>query len=241
MSTLHNIYTDILAVLFHDTCVVCGAHVERGVHRVCMTCRYNLPRTRFAFHRNNSVKEFFDAHFENVNCSSLFYLKGDNKWKRALYRSKYTEDWVVAERLGHLLGGELLDSGLYNDIDVIIPVPLHWRKHLRRGYNQSNYLADGVAEALGAKIYRYVVYRRVNTPPQAGQEMGDRWNNFADDVFAVRKPEKLRDKHILLIDDVLTTGATIISCARAILKAVPSCRVSIATAAVAGNLARRSR
>lgn len=240
MLTLHDIYTDILAFIYTDKCVICGAHVERGVHRVCMKCRYNLPKTLFPARRDNPVKEYFDAHFENVNCSSMFYLKGDNKWKRAIYRSKYAQEWFIARHIGIVLGQELLDSGLYNDVDVVIPVPLHLFKLIKRGYNQSNYLADGVASALGVKIYRNVVYRRVNNPPQAGKMMADRWDNV-DEIFAVRKPERLHGKHVLLVDDVLTTGATLCSCARAILDAAPTCRISIATAAVAGKLARRSR
>ena len=240
MSMLHDIYRDILAFVFHDTCVICGVHVERGVHRVCMKCRYNLPKTLFAFRPDNPVKEYFDNHFESVNCASLFYLKADNKWKRALYRSKYGQEWFIARQLGIMLGGELLDSGLYSDVDIVVPVPLHWRKLLQRGYNQSNYIADGVAEALGAKVCRNALYRRINNPPQAGQMIGERWDNV-DEIFAVRRPEKLHGKHVLIVDDVLTTGATLCSCARAILQAAPSCRISIATAAVAGKLARRSR
>ena len=153
------------------------------------------------------------------------------------HRFKYNSAWNIAYRMGRWYGSELKASGLYDDVDVIIPVPLYWIKTMWRGYNQCNYIAQGMAKEMGVKVIRYNVYRKRNNPSQTTQSNTERWENV-DGIFGVRNPERLRNKHILLVDDVLTTGATIHSCAKAILSAAPTCRISIATLAVAGRLAR---
>ena len=123
------------------------------------------------------------------------------------------------------------DCGLYDDVEVVVPVPLHLRKRLKRGYNQSEYLAEGIAAELGVGVDRRSVVRRRNNPSQALSRKSDRWANV-EGVFGVRHPERLAGRHILLVDDVFTTGATIVSCAETILRSVPGCRISIAALAV---------
>ena len=143
--------------------------------------------------------------------------------------------WLYAYNLGLWFGAELKDSGLYDDIDLILPVPLHPMKILSRGYNQSTYLAEGIAKQLGKPVDNRSVRRLRNNPAQARKKSHDRWLN-TEELFGVRYPERLRAKHILVVDDVLTTGATISSCIAAIKEAAPDCRISVATLSVSKNI-----
>ena len=126
---------------------------------------------------------------------------------------------------------ELAAGGLYAGVDVVVPVPLHLRKRLHRGYNQAEYIARGIAESLGVPVDVHSVRRHRHNPSQALKEHRQRWENVRG-IFSVRRPGRLCGKHILLVDDVLTTGATVTSCAEAILAAVPDVRISIAVLAV---------
>ena len=110
-------------------------------------------------------------------------------------------------------------------------MPLHWRKRLRRGYNQAEYLAEGIARALRAEVDRHSVRRIRNNPAQALHRHAERWDNV-EGIFAVRCPERLAGHHLLLVDDVLTTGATVSACAEAIAAALPDTRISVVTLAV---------
>ncbi len=237
MSTFDKILSDILAFIYPDKCMICGVHVERGVHNICMLCRYKIPLTGYYNRADNPIKEYFDTLIPTVNCSAMIYYKSESLWRRAIHRFKYSAAWNIAYRMGRWYGHELKASGLYDDVDVIIPVPLYWTKTMLRGYNQCNYIAQGMAKEMGVKVIRYNAYRKRNNPSQTTQSSIERWENV-DGIFGVRNPESLRNKHILLVDDVLTTGATLHSCAKAILSAAPTCRISIATLAVAGRLAR---
>jgi ComF family protein len=133
--------------------------------------------------------------------------------------------------MGRWYGAELRSSGLYDDVDIVIPVPLHPLKTLRRGYNQSRYLAEGIARELGVEVCANALVRRRNNPPQALRRGSERWDNV-DSLFELRRVDKLRGRHLLLVDDVLTSGATLTASAEAILKVMPDCRISVATLAV---------
>ena len=237
MSTFRDILCDIVALIYPDRCMICGEHVERGVHSICMMCRYKIPLTGYCYREQNPVKEYFDALFPTEHCSSMIFYKSEQLWRQAILRFKYKGAWNIAFRMGRWYGSELKASKLYDDVDVIIPVPLYWFKTMVRGYNQSHYIAHGIAKELGVKVDRRTLYRRRNNPSQTTQNSFERWGNV-DGIFAVRDSSRLRGKHILLVDDVLTTGATLASCAQVILNAEPTCRVSIVTLAVAGRLSR---
>ena len=124
---------------------------------------------------------------------------------------------------------------VYNDIDVVVPVPLHPFKLLKRGYNQSTYLAEGIAESLGAKVDTRAARRIRNNPSQARRGARDRWENV-DELFRIVRPERLHGKHILVVDDVLTSGATLTTLLKEIVHSVPNCRISIATLAVTKHI-----
>jgi ComF family protein len=139
--------------------------------------------------------------------------------------------WQIAYNLGVWYGAELKASTLYDDVDIIIPLPLHPIKSIMRGYNQSRYLAEGIAKMLGATVDSSAIRRTRNNPSQARLKRGERWESV-DNLFRVTKPERLRGKHILIVDDVLTTGATLYNCMLAIHTALPDARISFATLAV---------
>ncbi len=126
------------------------------------------------------------------------------------------------------------EGGLYADVDIVIGVPLHWRKRMTRGYNQAEYIAQGVAQSMGRELSTKAVIRHRNNPPQARTHKSERWDNV-EGIFTVKHPERLDGKHILIIDDVCTSSATITACASAILSAVPNCKISIATLAVSAK------
>lgn len=238
MSIVGNIFrrvaADLGSLIYDDGCIICGRSMHGELGSICLRCRFEMPTTRYLYTSNNPVKERFEMIAPIVEASSYLYFKTDDRWRKMVHRLKYRGEWRLGLTFGELYGAELKSSGLYDDIDLVVPVPLHIMKYLKRKYNQSEYIAEGIAKELGVKVDRRALHRRRNNPSQTRQHAADRWLNV-DDLFAVRNPERLENKHILLVDDVLTTGATLSSCLYALRRDVPTCRVSIATLAVAGK------
>lgn len=235
MSIVRNIFRDIASLLFPPCCIICGRHVSPSTYNICPYCRYEAPLTNYWTRSDNPVKSRFDGIVPIVEGSSFLFFNHQSPWQSAIHSFKYGGKWLYAYNLGLWFGAELKDSGLYDDIDLILPVPLHPMKILSRGYNQSTYLAEGIAKQLGKPIDNRSVRRLRNNPAQARKKSHDRWLN-TEELFGVRYPERLRAKHILVVDDVLTTGATISSCIAAIKEAAPDCRISVATLSVSKNI-----
>jgi len=202
-----------------------------GSRIVCTRCRYTVPLTGFWMHRSNPVRERLADHIPIEEASGFLYFAHGSGWRELIHRFKYDGAWRLARDMGIWYGHELVRSGLYDRTEVIVPVPLHPLKRLRRGYNQSEYIARGIGRVLGVPVDERSVRRSRNNPSQALHAKRDRWANV-DGIFAVRRPERLAGRHILLVDDVLTTGATLLSCAETILRACPGCRISVAVLAV---------
>lgn len=161
----------------------------------------------------------------------LRFTKGSG-WRKAIHEFKYSGSWRIALECGRWLGEALAEGELFYGVDVVIAIPLHRRKILRRGYNQSDYIAQGVAESLLRPTSRGNLIRHRNNPSQARKHRRERWENV-EDIFSVLHPEEFEGKHILLVDDVITSGATIVSAAEALLRAVPTAKISVCALATA--------
>ena len=191
-----------------------------------------LPFTKYHTVEHNPLEKQFWGLFPIEKAVSMFHHDG-KKTRRIIYTIKYEGHPIVATYLASIYAQELKDYHFFDDIDCIIPLPLHWRKQLKRGYNQSHYIAQGIRQVTGLPIYKHIVKRESNNPSQTHLNPHERQENVKD-VFRLTHPEKIAGQHILLVDDVTTTGATLASCAKELAKA-PNVKISILTLAVASR------
>lgn len=231
MSILNEIAGDLFALFFPPRCAVCGERLAPGERAVCTLCRATAPLTGYWLEADNPVLEKCRDLVPVHRASALLFFLHGSGWRRMIHAFKYRGAWRMAREMGGWYGGCLKQSGLYDDVDVVVPLPLHPFKRMRRGYNQSEYIAEGIAAQLGVEVEGRGVRRRRNTPSQALRPRRERAGNV-EGAFEVRCAERLAGRHILLVDDVMTTGSTLLSCAAEILRAAPDCRVSIAALAV---------
>lgn len=223
----------LLDLLYPRECCVCGKILEIGEKFLCNGCHDDIPFTYYwSWMENPAEKKLWGrVYLERV--IPLFFYSRESKYINLVHRIKYRGDIPLAHHLGKMLGEKILVAGI--DVDVIVPVPLHWRKRWKRGYNQSEEIAKGVAEVLfGKKIGRKrvvtnLICRKKYTPTQTKVGMDRKWENVKD-AFAIKNGIPDKYQHILLIDDVLTSGATLEACATVLMEQL-GCRVSIATLA----------
>lgn len=231
MSILSSLFRDVAALFFPPCCPVCGEPLAPGEHTVCTFCRTTAPLTGFWNDVDNPVARKCWGLLPVERASGfLFFIHGSG-WRRMIHRFKYRGAWRTARAMGEWYGRCLRESGLYDDVELVVPMPLHPLRRCRRGYNQSEYIAEGIAAQLGVGVDRHSVRRKRDTPSQAQKSRLERSRNV-EGAFAVHRPERLEGRHVLLVDDVLTTGNTMLSCAGEILRAAPGCRISIAALAV---------
>ena len=231
-----SVLRDVASLILPRSCMACGRVLLENEGSICLACRYNMPMTDFTKRRENPIKLLFENMFTVEAATAMYWFVGGTEWQHIIHSFKYYGRWFFAQRMGEWLGEELLESGNFEDIDVIIPIPLHFRRRLKRGYNQSEQLALGVGRKMGVKCdFRSVCRVRYNES-QTLKVDSERWDNV-ESIFEVRRAERLRGRHILIVDDVLTTGATISSCALTIIKACDGdVRISIATLAVSRRI-----
>lgn len=229
---ISGVLRDVASLILPRTCLACGRALIENESCVCLACRYNMPMTNFSKRKDNPVKLLFENVLPVESATAMFWFVGGTEWQHIVHSFKYYGRWFFAQKMGEWLGEELQDSGNFEDVEVVIPIPLHYRRRLRRGYNQSEQLALGVGRKMGVKCDFSAVRRRLYNDSQTSKSHSERWENV-EAIFEVRNVERLRGKHILLVDDVLTTGATMTSCASTILKACDGdVRISIATLTV---------
>jgi ComF family protein len=184
------------------------------------------PLTTHPTEAHNPLLDHMRTIVPTERAAALLSFPKGSGWREAVHEFKYKGSWRIAEECGRWLGEALAEGGLFYDVDLIIPVPLHRRKQLKRGYNQAEYMARGVAAALQRPYSTKHLHRVKNNPSQALKRSEERWSNV-EGIFSVKRAEELRGKHILLVDDVITSGATIGSSAQALINSVEGVRISI--------------
>ncbi len=231
MNFLSQISHDIFNLVYPNICQACGDELVGNENMICITCWQTMPRTNFHLQQTNPVKEKLLERVPISNAISMYYFNKDTRIQNCLHAIKYGEKKEIGIELGKRYGNELTSSEWMNEIDVLIPIPLSKQKLKSRGYNQSEVIALGLNSELNIPLDIQSIIRRKNTQSQTTMTIAERLENVKD-AFEIKNPSHIEGKHVLLIDDVFTTGATLSSCANEIFK-VPNTKVSILTLAYA--------
>ena len=229
---LRNLLTDFGGLLFPSVCLACTQALRRGEYHLCTVCRAELPYTDF--HRlppaENPLGRRFWGKLPVLHALSYLRFVQHGRVQQLLHQLKYQGQQEVGVALGELYGAELADGGFTNQFDIIVPVPLHRRKLARRGYNQAATFAEGLSTGLVVP-WSEALRRNEHTDSQTKKNRTQRWENVAT-VFEAARTEEVTGRRVLLVDDVLTTGATLEACGVALL-AGGAAGISIATIACA--------
>jgi ComF family protein len=227
----NSIVSCLTGLLFPRLCAVCGEVLIAQENWICLFCLHHIPRTNFHLSPDNPVSRLFYGRVQIEYATSFFYFSKGSQYQALLHDLKYKGMKELGAEIGKHFGIDLMQSAEFSSIDLICPVPLHPKKEKKRGYNQSWWIASGVAQQMKKQLSDQHLKRITETQTQTNKTRFERWQNV-EGIFVLIHPEEFSGKHILLIDDVVTTGSTLEACAQAILSKT-NARVSIATLATA--------
>jgi len=217
---------DFLSLIYPRHCQACGILLFRHEHSICKLCRLSLPKSNYHLQSNNPLNLMLGGRVPVENSLCLYLFEKSGKVQRLVHSIKYHKHKELAVLLGELLGEEFKNSGNTPDFDVMLPIPLHPKKLRERGFNQSEEFARGLSKTLDVPIDQESLYRARPSSTQTRKKKFQRWENV-EGIFELSTKNNLENKHILLVDDVVTTGATIDS-AWQCLKNIQGLRVSLA-------------
>lgn len=227
-----NLWNDICDFFFPRLCIGCGRKLLLYEEGLCLKCLSELPKTSFLNTRDNEMECRMWVHQNFCRASSLFYYEKGGNVSRILRGMKYQHRQQLCEQMGRLIATELKPTGFFDGVDFLVPVPLHPARFRQRGYNQSELLSKGISLLTGIPLATDVLVRSHNNATQTHKSSSERWLNTQGLFMATEQAEKLRNKHVLFVDDVFTTGATLSACISA-LSSQESILASIVTLAYA--------
>lgn len=238
-------------LLLPETCMICGGKLLMNEKYLCLLCQANLPLTYFWNQNRNPMADRFNEGIQTAldqgwirgperyaYACSLFYYDDEDKYRHITHHIKYHGDIPAGVEFGRMLGMKIAGCQYLGDIDMIIPVPLHWRRKWKRGYNQAAAVARGVAELLDVTLNETVLIRSRYTHTQTKVDVSQKGANVmgAFEVQLKNHQTVMKARHILLIDDIFTTGATLLACFCALRSVFPpSVRISVATLGFVGG------
>ncbi len=224
-------FNSLINLFFPKVCYACLNLLSDNEDTICVDCRHNLPVTNFHFNGDESVTKVLYGRAKIAHGTALFRFEKKGLVQQLIHGLKYKGYENIGYSLGNWLGGELQELEHYRTVDLVIPVPLHKNKLRQRGYNQVAKFGEQIAKALDAHYEDNVLIKVTNTTSQTTKSRFTRWNN-TDELFTIKNINSIENKHVLLVDDLITTGATLEACI-AVLQKAKNVKISIATMAIA--------
>ena len=233
LNTKTNIFSPLVHLFYPHVCTGCGSDLIEDDNLLCLHCVNELPHTNFAMHANNPVEKIFWGRLALTAAMSEFYFTKGTLIQTLIHEFKYKGNINVGMYLGAMMGSSLLSNNRFTQIDALVPLPLFADKEFKRGYNQATILCNGISEVTNIPVLKNNVVRKRFTETQTKKHRTERWENV-EGSFEINNPNEISAKHILLVDDVVTTGATLEACGIEILQ-IENTKLSIATLAFASK------
>jgi ComF family protein len=230
---MRSYFSNFISLFYPNYCEGCGRTLVRGEECLCLYCFGDLPKTDFHTCKDNPVEMVFAGRVSVFRATAFCFFKKGNITQRLIHQLKYKGNQAIGFYLGRQFGLELAKTEAFQSIDLIVPVPLHPQKFRQRGYNQSECIGKGISETLSRPVDTSSIIRVTPTSSQTKKARYERWENVSG-IFQLTKSNTLTGKHILLVDDVVTTGATIEAAAQPLFT-LPTVKVSVACLAYAGS------
>lgn len=231
MALLKEIPLGIKHLFFPHLCAGCGTDILPDDSLLCGQCLMALPPTLYAQYSGNPIEKIFWGRMPVAAAHSEFYFAKETMIQHLMHQLKYKGNKQIGVYLGNLMGRTLLNSSNFKSIDALVPLPLYPDKERKRGYNQAAIICSGMSETMNVPVYSNVLIRRRFTETQTKKHRTERWENV-DGSFDVQNESKIKGKHLLLVDDVITTGATLEASGSRLLQ-IEGVKLSIATLATA--------
>lgn len=233
MQTLKKIITSTLHLFYPHLCNGCGTDILSNDSLLCFECFNSLPHTQYAKYENNPIEKIFWGRLPIKAAFAEFYFDKESLIQHLVHQLKYKNNTGIGIYLGEMMGNSINSSNRFEEIDALVPLPLYPDKERKRGYNQAKIICDGISSVTKIPVLNNIVIRQRFTETQTRKHRTERWQNVSES-FAVKDKTSLEGKHILLVDDVITTGATLEACGNCILQ-IPNTKLSIATLTVASK------
>jgi len=225
------LFDDLIALFYPRLCAGCSTPLLKGEEVLCLSCMADLPRTNYHLYQENPVFQIFIGRVNITLATSYCRFDKGGRLQHLLHELKYKGNCEIGHKMGNLFGYDLIQNPLYHDISAIIPVPLHPKKEKQRGYNQSEEICKGLSASMQRPLITGNLVREVHSASQTLKGRFERWENVTG-IFNVTDAGSFAGNHLLLVDDVITTGATLEACCEPLLK-IPDVKVSVATLACA--------
>lgn len=222
-----------VGLIYPDLCVACDTRLVLQEKYICMNCLKDIPLTNFQNAKGNKIEQLFWGRIEVERATAYFSYKKGSRYQKVIHDIKYRGMKELGFEMGRRFGFILNESPDFKTIDCIVPVPLHPKKQKLRGYNQSYWIATGMGQSMDKPVISENLHRKIYTVTQTRKSKFERWQNV-EGIFGVADPLEFFQKHVLLVDDVVTTGSTLEACIFA-LQQVEAKSVSIATLAYADS------
>ena len=225
-----NIANNIKSLFFPEICLSCNNFLITGEKTICTSCRHHLPLTNFHEMKDNPARKIFYGRVQIESASAFLWFEKNSMVQQLIHALKYNGHQEIGTMLGEWYGSELSEITSYSKIDLVIPVPLHPKKMRKRKYNQVSGFGRSIANKLGATYVENILLQSKNTDSQTKKKRVDRWFDKKDS-YTIKKGADFENQHIVLVDDILTTGATLEACIKT-LQNYQNCKVSIITMAI---------